>query len=93
MQNQQEILQLAKQGDAHSQYVLGLSYELGVGVEKDFTQAFAWYQKSANQQYAKAQYNLSIFYALGRGVEQDITQSKHWIRRANENGYSPASIF
>lgn len=92
-ESQQEIKQLAEQGDAQSQYALGLSYELGVGVDKDLMQAFAWYQKSANQEHAKAQYNLSIFYALGKGVEKDIMQSKHWIRRANDNGYSGGSIF
>ncbi len=93
MKSQQEITQLAEQGDAEGQYALALSYELGLGVDQDLMQAFTWYQKSANQEHAKAQYNLGIFYALGKGVEKDIMQSKHWIRRANDNGYSGGSIF
>lgn len=93
MKSQQEITQLAEQGDAQSQYALGLSYELGVGVDKDLAQAFAWYQKSANQKHPKAQYNLGVFYALGKGIEKNIAQSKYWIRRANDNGYSGGSIF
>ncbi len=93
MKNQQEITQLAKQGDAEAQYALALSYELGLGVNQDLMQAFTWYQKSADQDYAKAQYNLGIFYALGKGVEKDIIQSKYWVRRANDNGYSSSSIF
>jgi len=68
-------------------------YELGMGIEKDLSQAFVWYQKSADQDYAKAQYNLGIFYALAKGVNKDIEQSKHWIRKANENGYSGGSVF
>ncbi|BAS67713.1 MAG: sel1 repeat family protein [Gammaproteobacteria bacterium] len=93
MKNCQQIIQLAKQGDAQSQYELGLMYELGAGVDKDLSQAFEWYQKSAQQEQAKAQYNLGIFFALGKGTKKDIIKSKQWIRRANENGYSGASIF
>lgn len=93
MKNYQDIIELAKQDDIESQYEMGLMYELGLGVDKDLEQAFAWYEKSANQEHAKSQYNLAIFFALGKGVEKDIIQSKYWIRRANENGYSSAGIF
>lgn len=89
----QEVISLADKGDPQAQYELGLMYELGMGIGKDFDQAFAWYQKSANQEHAKAQYNLGIFYALAKGVEKDIEQSKHWIRAANKNGYSGGSVF
>ena len=89
----EEVISLANQGDAKSQYGLGLMYELGLGIEKNLSQAFVWYQKSAEQNYAKAQYNLGIFYALSKGVEKNIEQSKYWIRKANENGYSGGSVF
>ncbi len=89
----QEVIALANQNDAQAQYKLGLMYELGMGIEKDLNQAFAWYQKSADQANAKAQYNLGIFYALAKGVEKDIEQSKYWIRAANKNGYSGGSVF
>ena len=89
----EEVISLANQGNAKSQYKLGLMYELGMGIEKDLSQAFVWYQKSADQDYAKAQYNLGIFYALAKGVEKNIEQSKYWIRKANENGYSGGSVF
>ncbi len=93
MQDYQQIIKAADQGDAQSQYQLGLMYELGIGTEKDLHQAFVWYQKSANQAHAKAQYNLGIFYALAKGVGKDIQQSKYWIRQANNNGYSGGSVF
>ena len=51
--NPQEIITLANQGNAQSQYELGLMYELGMGIDKDLDRAFIWYQKSANQAYAK----------------------------------------
>jgi len=87
------VIDLAHQGDSQAQYKLGLMYELGMGIDKDLNQAFAWYQKSADQEYAKAQYNLGIFYALSKGVEKDIEQSKYWVKKAHENGYSGSSIF
>ncbi len=89
----EEVISLASQGNAKSQYELGLMYELGMGIQKNLSQAFVWYQKSADQGYAKAQYNLGIFYALAKGVNKDIKQSKHWIRKANKNGYSGGSVF
>lgn len=89
----EEVISLANKGNAKSQYELGLMYELGMGIDKNLSHAFAWYQKSANQNYAKAQYNLGIFYALSKGVIKDIDQSKYWIRKANENGYSGGSVF
>ncbi|KAA0441700.1 MAG: sel1 repeat family protein [Candidatus Thioglobus sp.] len=90
MKNYQQIIKLAESGDAKSQYKMGLIFELGLEVEKDLAQAFAWYAKSAEQQYAKSQYNLAIFLALGKGVTKDIKQAKHWIKCAKANGYSGA---
>jgi len=80
----EEVISLANQGNAKSQYKLGLMHELGMGIEKDLSQAFVWYQKSAD---------LGIFYALSKGVEKNIEQSKYWIRKANENGYSGGGVF
>jgi TPR repeat protein len=88
MKNYQQVLEMAKQQDKDSQYQLGLMYEMGLGVEKDWTQAFYYYQQSAEQGHTKAQYNLGIFYALGKGVEKDISQSKYWVKRAKESGGS-----
>jgi TPR repeat protein len=89
----EKITELAKNDDAEAQYKLALIYELGMGVEKDLSQAFLWYQKSAQQNHPKAQYNLGIFFALGKYLEKDITQAKHWIKQAHKNGYSGGSIF
>jgi len=88
-----EVASLAQQGDAKYQYEYALMFELGLSIEKDLDQAFAWYKKSANQEHPKAQYNLGIFYALGKTGEKDIAKSKYWIKKAHDNGYSGASIF
>ena len=39
----------AEQGDANAQYVLGVLYEDGLGVEQSNTEAAKWYRKAAEQ--------------------------------------------
>ena len=39
----------AKNGDPEAQYNLGLLYEEGRGVEKDFGKALIWYHQAAKQ--------------------------------------------
>jgi TPR repeat protein len=46
----------ADQGDAAAQYDLGLLYEEGQGVVKDYVQAHAWFFLAARQADSKALY-------------------------------------
>jgi TPR repeat protein len=47
--NVDEIRTAAERGDASAQDKLGVMYEEGRGVQKDDTQAVAWYRKAAEQ--------------------------------------------
>lgn len=47
-------LPLAKEGDARAQYSLGVLYQQGLGVDKDFDQAAEWFDRAAQQGYAPA---------------------------------------
>lgn len=87
------MIALAQSGDTESAYQIGLSYDLGLGLEKDVKQSFEYYNLAAKAGHAKAQYNLAICYALSKGVAKDIKQSKYWINQARENGYSGGSGF
>lgn len=87
------MIALATQGDAQAAYELGLAYDLGLGIEKDWDLSFQYYHQAAQANNAKAQYNLAICYALAKGVDKDIKQSKYWINLACENGYSGGSGF
>jgi len=49
----------ADQGVASAQYNLGMSYELGVGVEKDIPKAKELYKKAIAQGHQKAQQRLN----------------------------------
>ncbi len=83
----------ADSGEARAQCVLGLFYEAGRGVEKDFVKAFEWYRRSAEQGDARAQRHLGVMYSGGRGVENDDVQAVMWWRRSAEQGDAPAQRY
>ncbi len=60
--------QLADQGNARAQFVLGYMYSKGQGVPRDYAEAVRWYRKAADQNHAIAQYNLWAMYHTGQGV-------------------------
>jgi len=50
---------LAEQGHAKAQLNLGLMYDNGHGVTRDYKEAVKWYRKSAEQEYALSGVRLS----------------------------------
>ena len=69
---------LAKRGAAWAQFRVGVTYEDGKGVSKDYRQAFMWYRRAAEQGYEGAQFNLGVMYEAGRGVPKDLVQAYAW---------------
>ena len=70
-------------------YYLGLCYEYGFGVNKDWAKAFEYYQKMANEKYTLhkleqrlAYEKLSIFYRDGKGVKQNKELSGYYTEKA-----------
>ena len=80
----------AEQGSAEAQYKLGLCYNKGQGVKKDYAEAVKWYRKSADQGNAAAQCNLGRCYYAGQGVAQDYAEAVKWFRKAAEQGLAAA---
>jgi len=78
--------QLAEQGDAVAQFVLGGCYAHGKGLKKDSKEAAKWYRKAAEQGYALAQLGLGFCYAQGKGVGKDPGKAVVWYRKAAEQG-------
>ncbi|KAF9124819.1 hypothetical protein BGW39_007866, partial [Mortierella sp. 14UC] len=72
------------------QYALGVCYHDGVGVEKNPTEAFHWYLKSAEQGNARGQGILGYCYGEGFGVERDRQKAMYWYGIAAEQGDSVA---
>jgi TPR repeat protein len=75
-----------------AQYNLGNMYYKGKGVQQDFKQAAAWYQKAAEQGFAEAQINLGYMYDEGKGVQQDFKQAAAWYQKAADQGDTMAHL-
>ena len=85
-----ELRPFVEQGNASSQYLLGVMYANGEGVVQDYAEAVRWYRKAAAQGIASAQSNLGVMYSGGQGVVQDYAEAVRWYRKAAEQGYASA---
>ena len=85
-----EYEQAALAGSARAMNNLGLLYENGQGVERDYVQARAWYQKAADQGDAAAQNSLGVVYVRGQGVAKDYAQARAWLQKAADQGDADA---
>jgi hypothetical protein len=61
-------------------------YYAGRGVPQDYSQAFFWYRKAAEQGYAKAEFDLSSMYYKGLGTSQDYAEARRWCIKAAKQG-------
>lgn len=86
IQAAQTAMQKAGQGDAEAQYILGIMYEDGSGVEQNRAKAFLWYEKSALQGYKDAQSTLAWMYDIGNGAPQDYYKAAQWYKKAAMQG-------
>lgn len=80
----------ANLGSAKGQYRLGVAYEWGEGVEKDYAKAFKWYSKAAKQKNRGGQYGLGSLYANGRGVRRDTAEAAKWFKLSANQGVAYA---
>jgi TPR repeat protein len=86
------LIQKAEQGHASAQSNLGFLCEDGLGVEKNPTEAAAWYRKAAGQGDADAQFNLGLLYQKGLGVKKYLPQAAAWFRKAADQGDADAQL-
>ncbi|MGX2956289.1 tetratricopeptide repeat protein [Ursidibacter arcticus] len=73
---------LAEQGNAATQYNLGVMYEKGWGVAQDYQQAVYWYQKAAQQGDVESQSSLGSIYLR----QNDKQQAVYWYQKAAQQG-------
>ena len=74
----------AEQGNADYQYMFGLCFENGWGVDENPQQAAVWYKKAADQQQ-KASYNaLGNLYRTGKGVKHNDKEAFKWFQKGDE---------
>lgn len=77
---------LAEKGDPQAQNYLGILYQLGLGVDRDYALAFKWYHSAAVHGNADAQRNLGALYQQGQGTAQNNLWAYAWYYAAAHNG-------
>lgn len=87
-----QLFAMAEEGHAFAQHYLGLSYHLGLNVDKDNSKAAYWWERAAEQDHREAQFLLGQLYCFGNAVEQNIEKGAQLYRRAAEQGHSQAQI-
>lgn len=75
----------AKQGVAQAQYNLGILYNYGKGVPRNYEKAFKWYKKAAKNGFPEAQYVLGRMYKKGLGVPKDEEKAAYWAKQGTIN--------
>jgi TPR repeat protein len=84
------LLIRAEKGDAGAQLKLGVMYEKGSGVTRDYAYSVHWYRQAAERGIAEAQSFLGLMYEEGKGVPRDHAEALRWFRKAAEQGYTNA---
>jgi uncharacterized protein len=81
---------LADSGLDAAQNNLGVLYENGQGVPRDYAEAAKWYRLAADRGLATAQFNLGLLYAKGQGVPQDYVLAHMWFNLSAAQGNKDA---
>jgi TPR repeat protein len=90
-QRARQLRQAADQGDAVTQYVLGLCYKTGEGVPQDKAQAARLFRQAADKGDVKAQYELGVCCEHGNGVRHDTVEAVARYRLAIAGGHVGAN--
>lgn len=60
--------------------MVGLLYDLGLGVPENNAEAVKWYRKAALNGDFYAQNNLGLMYKDGEGIAQNYAEAAKWFR-------------
>lgn len=81
-----DLFARAQQGDSKAFYSLGLHYEEGWGVPKDYDTAAQMYLSSAELGYDAAQIAIANCYYIGKGVYKNYAEALNWFQKAAYQG-------
>ncbi len=84
---QKSLQSSAKQGDAISQYQIGLLHSDN---QEEAELATSWLLKAAEQGHIDAQYEIGTRYSKGVGVEKNCDEAFYWLLKAAEQGHIDA---
>src|SRR6266540_4600766 len=84
------LLKAAHAGDPHCQNLVGYSYDLGLGIEKNIQLALFWYKHAAKNNDQEGLFNLALHYEKGDGGELDIRKAFSLYKRGAKLGDAAA---
>lgn len=87
----EELMSLAKGGNADAQFAMACRYYTGDEVKKDMKTAYNWLIESAHGGNDNAMFALGVHYQRGEGVDQDSVESYAWFYVANQKGHPDAA--
>ena len=85
-----DALRRAKDGDAGSQYVVGMMYLFGQGTRADAAEGARWTQSSARLGMPQALVALAALHDIGQGVPLDAAKATQLRQQAADAGNSTA---
>lgn len=84
----------AAAGDLNAMYQLGLRFQQGQGVRKDYGEAVMWFHRAAAEGNADAMLQLGFLHENdGRGVPHDVSKAALWYSKAAKLGNGTAMFF
>ena len=83
----------AESGESWAQYVCGVCYLNGIGVEKRLDSTRIWFEKSAESGNRWGQLNLGNCYYSGQVFDKDYDEAYQWCQKAKEQGLAEAQVF
>jgi TPR repeat protein len=72
----------AHPGDVSATNAIGVFYQQGRAVERDYSEAMNYYRQAAGQGNSAAMYNIGVLYEGGLGVTMDKDQAIAWYKKA-----------
>lgn len=81
-----DVIAKAEAGSSQHQAQLGQAYFMGIGISKDYGEAYKWYQKAADQGNIKGLKGAGRCLFEGLGCEQDIPKAQEYFRIAINAG-------
>ena len=84
------MLMNAERGQSQAMLNLGLLYEQGLGVARNFTKALEWYQKAGNAGEGEGYMRAGQCYEIGIGTTADMTKAVAVYEKAVALGHVPA---
>lgn len=82
------LMQLAQDGDAYAQNVVGFCFDTSSGVRQNRPKALYWYRQAAKGGSPEATYNLALLFDEGIGVKRDIGRALTLYKRGADVGHA-----